>query len=317
MKDRAEQLHHALLSRLKMRHLVLLENVARHRTLSRVAAEMGLTQPAITKGLHEIEDLLMPRLFERTSRGLTPTAAGEAVLAHTHTALADLESTVRDLAAIEAGLHGRLRIGVIPHVPAALLDAALTQLLSQTPRTSVMVREGTTDELVAALRAHELDCAIGRSFSEGVDADIAQELLYRQAPCLLVPVKSRARHSRGALDWQRLAALDWILPPPNTPIRRTVNAIFASAGVPPPVPLVETYSLKGIEAVLRTQPNAIAIVAHDIGAELSASGAAARLPFELRWSLPPISLLMLKGALQERTSQPLVAAIKSAAKRIA
>ena len=313
MKDRAVQLHHALLSRLKLRHLALLESVARHRRLNRVADELGLSQPAITQALREIEDIFMARLFERTSRGLSPTPAGEAVLAHARTALADIESTARELAAIESGLQGRLRIGVIPHAPAKLLEAALSQLLSQSPRLSVMVHEGTTDELVAALRAREIDCAIGRSFYEGGEADILQEPLYHQAPCLLVPAASRARLVRGPLDWQRLAALDWVLPPPNTPIRRTANAMFASAGVPPPLPLVETYSLKAIEAIMRTQPHAIALLAHDVGTELAAAGAGALLPFELHWSLPPISLLLPKGPARQRATGALVEAVKAAA----
>ena len=57
-------------SRLKLRHLTLLESLERCRSLSRVAAEMDLSQPAITKALREIEDIFMARLFERTSRGL-------------------------------------------------------------------------------------------------------------------------------------------------------------------------------------------------------------------------------------------------------
>lgn len=193
------------------------------------------------------------------------------MLIHARTALSDVESTARGLASIEAGQQGRVRIGVIPHLPAALLDAVLTHLLKHTPRVAVMVCQGTTDELVPALRARELDCVIGRSFNDGGDIDIEQGPLYRQAPCLLVPVKSRARLSRGALDWQRLARLDWILPPPDTPIRSTIDAIFASTGVPPPAPVVETYSLKSIEVVLRTQAHAIAILAHDIGSDLAAA----------------------------------------------
>lgn len=315
MIDRPHQRQQALLSRLKMRHLALLVAVARQRTLSRVAAELQLTQPAITKALREIEDVFMSRLFDRSPRGLAPTAAGRAVLAHAQAALADMEAVGRELAAIEGGLHGSLRLGVIPHAPRMLLDAALAHVLAQTPRVAVVVREGTTDELVAALRGHELDVAIGRAFDAAGQTDIAQEPLYRQSPCLLVHTRSRARLARGPLDWERLAALDWILPPMNTPIRRTVNAVFAGAGVAPPVPWVETYSLKSIDAVMRRQPNAIAILAHDIGAELAAGGAGALLPHPLRWSLPPVSLLVRKERAQQRETKALAAAVRAAAKR--
>ena len=76
--DPAAALQHSLLSRLKLRQLILLQAVDRHRSLVRVADEMQLSQPAITKALHEVEDIFGSQLFARTSRGLVPTAAGEA-----------------------------------------------------------------------------------------------------------------------------------------------------------------------------------------------------------------------------------------------
>ena len=162
--ERSLQLRHAVGSRLKLRHLALLQSLERQRTLSRVAAEMNLSQPAITKALREVEDIFMTRLFERTSRGLEATAAGRAVLRLAQVTLADVESTSQVLTAIDTGLIDRVRLGITPQVPEGLLNAAVTHLLGQTPRVSVLSKEGTTDELVAALSAREIDCAIGRSF---------------------------------------------------------------------------------------------------------------------------------------------------------
>jgi DNA-binding transcriptional LysR family regulator len=311
--DRAEQLRHALVSRLKLRHLALLQSVHKHRTLSRVALEMRLSQPAITKALKEVEEIFMAPLFERTSRGLNPTPAGEAVLHYALISLADMESTTKVLTAIDTGLTGRVRIGVTPHVPEALLNATFTHLLGQTPRVAVMAKEGTTDELVALMAARELDCVIGRSFHGGIDIDITQEAIYQQVPCLLVPVKSRARLSKGPLDWRRLAALDWIMPPPNTPMRRTFNAIFLGAGVQPPSPIVETWSLRSIETVLRREPNAVTILARDVAAELAEGGSCAVLPYELSWNLPPISFFVSQGIAQQPTVRALANAIRNAA----
>lgn len=314
--DRAEQLRHALQSRLKLRHFALLQCVHRNRTLSRVAVELSLSQPAITKALKEIEDIFMTPLFVRTSRGLDPTPAGEAALHYALISLADMESTTKILTAIDTGLTGRLRIGMTPHVPEALLSASFTHLLGQSPRVAVMAKEGTTDELVAALAAHELDCVIGRSLHAHTDINITQEAIYQQVPCLLVPTRSRARMSKGPLDWRRLAALDWIMPPPNTPMRRTFNAIFLGAGVQPPAPMVETSSLKSIETVLRQQPNAITILARDVATEIGTDGSCAPLPYELSWNLPPISFFVLQSISQQPTVRMLAAAIRQAATQL-
>lgn len=314
--DRTDQLRHTLLTRLKLRHFALLQAVSRHRTLSAVALELRLSQPAITKTLKEIEDIFMTQLFVRSARGLKPTPAGEAVLHYALVSLADMESTTRVLAAIDSGLIGRVRIGITPHVPEALMNATFTHLLGQVPRVSVLAKEGTTDELLVALSARELDCFIGRSIHGHVDIDIMQEAIYQQVPCLLVPAASRARLSKEPLDWRRMAALDWIMPPPNTPMRRTFNAVFLGAGVQPPLPIVETWSLKSIETVLRHEPNAVTILARDVAAELSRSGVAAALPYELSWNLPPVSFFVSQSIAQQPTVRSLAAAIRSAATRL-
>jgi DNA-binding transcriptional LysR family regulator len=303
-RDPAADLQHALLSRLKLRQLALLQAVDRHRTLGRVAAEMRLSQPAITKALREVEDIFGHTLFERTSRGLLPTTAGEAVLEYARRWLAELEATARVLTSLEAGRAGRMRIGFTQQVPQQLLTTALQHLLDRTPRMQVMTREGTTDELVAGLVARELDCAIGRSY-DGDAPGILQEAIYQQEPCLVVSAKSAKRLGRGPLDWARLAQLDWILPPPNTPMRRTYNAIFVGAGVHPPVPMLESTSFRSMETVLKAEPNAISILPRDVVMEMEERGGWAALPYRLNWNLPPVSFFTLTELREHATVKSL------------
>jgi len=314
-RDPAVELQHALLSRLKLRQLSLLQAIDRHRTLSRVAAEMQLSQPAITKALHEVEDIFGSTLFERSSRGLVPTAAGDAVLHYARRWLAELEATTRVLTSLEAGRSGRLRLGLTQQVPQQLMSAALTHLLDRSPRISVMVREGTTDELVAGLVARELDCAIGRSY-DGDASGLVQEAIHEQEPCLVVGAKNVKRLSRGPLDWARLAQLDWILPPPNTPMRRTYNAIFVGAGVQPPLPILETTAIRSIETVLRQEPNAVTIFARDVLAGMEPAGHWAALPYRLSWNLPPVSFFTLKELETHPTVQSLRGAVVETARRM-
>ena len=310
--DRATQLQQTLVARLKLRHLVLLQQIERHGTLSRVAHQLQLSQPAITKALREVEDIFKTQLFERTSRGLQATPAGAAALHYAHVTLADMESTAHVLTAIDTGMSGRLRIGLTPQVPEAIRNAAFTHLLGQSPRVAVLAREGTTDELVAALAARELDCALGRSYQDA-GLEIVQEPIYQQEPCLLVPVKSRVRLSKGPLDWARLAQLDWIFPPPNTPMRRTFNALFLSAGVQPPPPIMETISIRAIETVLRQEPNSVTILASDVAADMTLRGSCAALPYRLSWNLPPVSLFSARHMASHPTMQSLAAVIRRAA----
>ncbi len=76
-----------LVSRLRMRHLALILNIAERESLTRVAETMGISQPAATKALAEVEAILGGPLFARTHRGLRLTALGElAVVRASHAA---------------------------------------------------------------------------------------------------------------------------------------------------------------------------------------------------------------------------------------
>ncbi|MBV9891386.1 MAG: LysR family transcriptional regulator [Rhizobacter sp.] len=311
-KDAAATIRHAVLTRLKMRQLALLQAIDRHRALNRVANEMRLSQPAITKALREVEDIFGTPLFTRSSRGLAPTAAGDAVLLHARRWLADVDSTSQVLAAIDAGHGGRVRIGITTQVAQALLAAALQALLGQTPRLSTFIIEGTTDQLVSRMLAGELDCAIGRSY-EGDAPGIVQEAIYEQEPCLVVPARNQKRLSRGPLNWAKLAELDWILPPPNTPMRRLYNTIFVTAGVPPPVPIMETISVRSMEAVLGSEPNAITILARDVVGEMFKAGVAAALAHRLEWKLPPVTFFSLRHLTDRREIRAVAVALRRAA----
>ncbi|WZB76992.1 LysR family transcriptional regulator [Achromobacter insuavis] len=72
-----------LANRLRHRHLALLANIAKHGTLTRVAAATGISQPAATKALAETEDIFGAPLFLRTGRGMQPTPLGELALVRT------------------------------------------------------------------------------------------------------------------------------------------------------------------------------------------------------------------------------------------
>lgn len=315
MSIASDKLVHRVISRLRLRHMPLLLALERQRSVSRVAAEMNLSQPAVTKMLREIEDIFTVPLFTRTRQGLEPTPTGLSVLAHARLALADADALGRELAVIEAGLSGRLRLGVIPYIARPVLDAACTFGLARTPRISVLVREGTTDELVAALRAHELDCVIARTFYVPGE-DIAQRPLYREEPVLVVPSKVATRLSGSALDWGRLAERDWILPPPNTPIRRTINTMFAVAGVAQPTPIVETYSIKTMATVMRSHLGAITIVPRGVAAELVEAEGATMLPHPLSWDLPPVGVMWRRESGEDEKIAALVASVAAVGGRV-
>ncbi|MGK6306139.1 LysR family transcriptional regulator [Variovorax sp. DT-64] len=285
-----------LAARLKLRHFALLAELDRHRSVSRAAQHLGLSQPTVTRALGEIEDIFMTALFTRSRRGLEPTAAGALVLARARIALADAESLGRDLAALATGLQGRLRIGVIPFLSRVTQDAVWQHLLALRPRLGFVVEEATTHALVQAVRARTLDCAICRFTPASAEAGLEQEFLYKQEPRLVVSRAAAQRLLRRGLDWEAFVSLHWIFPPVDTPIRQMIHAIFASAGQPVPAPMLEGYAQKTLVSVLRHMPDAITILPDDIAQEVADASGARVMPQRLQWNLPPVGVVRLRDA---------------------
>ncbi|HEY0202364.1 MAG TPA: LysR family transcriptional regulator [Burkholderiaceae bacterium] len=301
-----------LASRLKLRHFALLAELDRQRSISRVARHLDLSQPTITRALSEIESIFMAPLFTRNRRGLEPTPAGQLVLAKARLALADTESLGQDLAALNTGLQGKLRIGVIPFLSRRTQDAMWQHLLALRPPLSFEVVEATTHTLLQAVQARTLDCAVCRFTPASAEARLAQEFLYLQEPRLVVSRAAAERVARRGLDWETLVSMRWIFPPADTPIRHMIHSIFASAGQAVPVPVLEAYAQKTLASVLRHMPDAITILPDDIAEEVAVASGGRVLPQRLQWNLPPVGIVRLHHSVHVAVIDALTAAVRHA-----
>ena len=135
--------------------------VREHETMSAAAEACHVSQPSLSAGVKQLEQQLGVTLFERTSRGTRPTEAGEALLDQAARVLAEVD-TLEEMAEAHSRdiLEGRLRLGVIATVGPYLLPRILQPLERAYPKLVCEIREGLTDQLLEAIRAHELDAAI-------------------------------------------------------------------------------------------------------------------------------------------------------------
>ena len=298
-----------LSNRLKHRHLVLLTNIAKHGSLTRVAAATGISQPAVTKALAELEDIFGGPLFLRSGRGLLPTALGNLALVRARHMQSDLDLWAREVEALHAGHSAHLNVGVVPYVSSALLTTAISRL-HQRFGVTLTLHRATTDHLVPMLRRHELDCIISRATSTVALDDLIHRVLYRQRPRLIAHSRLAQRLARRRPDWSAVAAMDWVLPAANTPTRQLIVEHFIRAGLRPPSPVLEAYSTDVIEGMLTMNEALISVVPEDIASELCQRGKLGMLPWDFGWELPPINLIRRKReqvlAAEERFSEILL-----------
>jgi DNA-binding transcriptional LysR family regulator len=196
---------------LEVRHLRALDTVARHASLTRAAAVLGVSQPALTMQLRRIERLLGGEVFARGPRGVTPTAFGDFVLARTRAALADVD----DILAARPSAAGMstLRVGGFE---SRLLVSLIGRLETALPGVRVTLHaEYSTRLLLDLIAAHRLDLALVTDYP-GHELRSAPQLRHDLVAVEPVFVALAAGHrlaGRAEVDLSDLAAEEWVLPP--------------------------------------------------------------------------------------------------------
>lgn len=296
---------------LSLRHLTLIDAIARDGTLLGAAQSVGLTQSAVTKALQEAEAVLGARLFDRTNRGVTPTPEGTVLIAHARLVLTQLRHAGQELEDLRSGAGGRVAVGVSVSAAVRMLPEAIAAVRQTRPNLAIAVKEGTTDVLLPSLRQGELDLIVGRLPAFSVGSDIAEEILCDDHARIVV----RTGHpllSRKALSLADLANEPWILPRRETSLRRQIDEAFRIENAPAPATCVESVSfLTNRALVLRADHLAVWPV--QLARSEMALGHVAALPIELPTMRQPIGICTLRATRLSPAAETLIAALRQQA----
>ena len=250
--------------------------VAHHGQVRRAAAALGLSQPALTKGLQRLEKELGFPLFERGSRGMTLTPVAEQFRQRTQTLRTSLGDAIKEASDLHLGAMGLLRVGVSPLYAERLFVPACLQLHQQRPAARLRVMINLNDALIGALRLGDLDLsinAIPRVMPEDLDA----AALMNDDLCMVVredhPLLRRRR-----VRLQDLVDVHWMLPGPGVAGRRGVEARLAEAGLPPPRVAVEVSNTASQLSRLLLRSDLVALMSQAMLAGPAGEGLAV-LPF--------------------------------------
>ena len=145
---------------LELRHLVALKAIAEEGTFGRAARRLGYTQSAISQQIAMLERIVGQKLIDRPGgpRPVSLTEAGELLLRHADAIAARLQAAQADLAALDAGDAGPLRIGTYQSVGAKVLPQLLREFSEQWPQVEITLQESADDgELIRLVERGELD----------------------------------------------------------------------------------------------------------------------------------------------------------------
>ena len=234
--------------RLRFHQLELVNEVADCGNLGEAAERLHISRAAVSKSLKELESSLGQVLFERSSKGMAPTAAGLRVARHARLLLNELRHLTQEVVAGTQGVAARLRIGLPPFVAAHVAPDILLRLRASPAgqQLSVHLHEGRLGALIEQLLLGELDAVMTLYAPVAVASmDLGMLAIKPCQPVPMVVIASPAlgiaRRKRHA--WTELLAHPWILPPLSTHQRRSVDEMFTARGSRAPQPAIESGSL--------------------------------------------------------------------------
>lgn len=259
--------------RLRLRHLRCFLETARRGSLSAAAEAMNVSQPAASKTLKELEEILGVTLFDRARKRLSVTAAGRVFQRHVGNSLLEL-ARAQDLVRDTPKEMQRLAVGALPTAATDLLPRAAIAFRASVPDCMLRVTSGPNWLLMSQLREGTLDLVVGRMASAKVMEGLTFRPLYAESIVAVV----RADHPllASADPMAELAAMPLVLPPPGAVIAPLVRRFLSQNGLDPHGHGIETVSLAfGRRFVQRT--DAVWFISRGVVADELARGALAAL----------------------------------------
>lgn len=303
--------HWFIRARLKTRQLLLLVALAEEGNIHRAAQVLNMTQPAASKLLKDLEDVLEVPLFERLPRGMRPTWYGETMIRHARVALASLNQAHDELTALKAGRFGQVSVGAITSPGLVLLPPAVALVKQEHPSLNITLQIETSDVLMERLSHGKLDMIVARLFAQHDKTDLRYEVLAEE------PVSAITRPGHPLLNVSQLGLRDvvsagWILPPTGSVLRHRFELMFQEESLEPPVNMVETSALLFITKMLQ-QSDMIAVVASDVARYYASHGIVSILPIDLPCHMDSFGLITRTDKLLSPAAKVMLKALKSTA----
>jgi DNA-binding transcriptional LysR family regulator len=280
--DRSPPVH----TRIKTRQMLLLSHLDRERSVLRAADAAGMSQPAASKLLRELEEAMGVALFERHARGVEPNAYGEILMRRAHSVLSEIRLAHEEVEALKRGERYRVAIGSVMSPGTDLLPKALSLLARRHPQMVVSVEMDTSRPMVAKLLDGQLDIVAGHPLSR-----------------------------RRRLRVEDLVDHAWVLPPAESILRERINAMFLQRGLPLPARIVETSSVPMITNLLRCNDMLVALP-EDVVRPYCSAGMLQVLPIELNVRMDAFGIITRRGHALSRDAEEALHALREAARAV-
>jgi DNA-binding transcriptional LysR family regulator len=304
-------------TRLKTRQLLLVVALAEEGNIHRAAAALNMTQPAASKLLRELEEMLGALLFERMPRGMKPTLYGDALIRHARAVLGSLDQAQEELTALKAGRLGHVAVGAITSPGVSVLPAAVAAVKRTHANMRISVEIVASNVLLEHLAQDRLDIVLGRLSAEHDKLALRYEALTGEPVCAVVrpghPLLETAETTPLALA--DVARATWVVPPLASVLRHRFELMFQRASLAPPSNVVETPALLFITRVLE-QSDMIAVLTGDVARYYAAHGMVAILPLPMDCQMDDFGIITRADKLLSPAAEVMIEALRAVSAEI-
>jgi len=281
--------------RLKLSHLRLIAAIADTGMVSAAAQTVGMSQPAASRMILEIETLLYAPLCDRLSRGVRLTPLGHALARHARSVLLLLAQAEREVADLRAGRRGVVSLGTVTGPAVDLVAPAMARVRAATPGVEVEIRIDSSNVLTRDLLASRLDFVIAR-VPDDFDPQTLESVAIGVEQAHLLVRRGHPLLGRRPATLAEVGAYEWVMQPRDTALRRAIDNLFRSANADPPHSFLTTTSIF-LTMMLVAGSNAIgplAVGAARFASDTVAASRLAILPTDFSLVVQPFSLIALR-----------------------
>ncbi|MDP9877693.1 DNA-binding transcriptional LysR family regulator [Variovorax boronicumulans] len=252
MTPSSEILFGRLTSGARIRHLQAYVSVAELGSVKRAADAIGLSQPAVTSLIADLEQLLECVLFQRHARGMWMTGIAKELLPFVRRALASLERGTEFVAFRHVSANSVVRIGAIHGAICGLLVRALPPFARARPEVMIEVQEANVPRIASLLLKQEIDMMLCREPAVEPEGWGFSELM----PDRLVVVAGPQHPlvEKRSLGFADLFDETWLLLHPATHARRMFDQLMEHHGLSPKYRKLDAMSTPLVLAQLQSEP---------------------------------------------------------------
>ncbi|HHH4653177.1 TPA: transcriptional regulator TdcA [Escherichia coli] len=211
----AEKIYPTVMSTIllpKTQHLVVFQEVIRSGSIGSAAKELGLTQPAVSKIINDIEDYFGVELVVRKNTGVTLTPAGQLLLSRSESITREMKNMVNEISGMSSEAVVEVSFGFPSLIGFTFMSGMINKFKEVFPKAQVYMYEAQLSSFLPAIRDGRLDFAIGTLSAEMKLQDLHVEPLFESE---FVLVASKSRTCTGTTTLESLKNEQWVLPQTN------------------------------------------------------------------------------------------------------